>query len=142
PAANAGGVSMNSSLSTIAVLTRSRASNHRSLAGTRQSIRHSKAINPTAATRMTMREFMSLLPLPLRERAGVRGNRADFLRERSRIKATPSTPHPNPLPQGERGPENSPMPDLIPSFHPIPPAADELQRVLEFYTVAAHELLG
>src|SRR5437667_408696 len=41
------------------------------------------------------------LPLPLRERAGVRGNRTASPGELSRAKSAPSPPHPSPLPQGE-----------------------------------------
>jgi septal ring-binding cell division protein DamX len=52
---------------------------------------------------------MTRLPLPLRERAGVRGNLVELSRVGRRNK--PDSLHrvsPHPLPQGERGPETEP----------------------------------
>ena len=49
----------------------------------------------------------AVLPLPLRERAGVRSNRQS---NNANLRTSTLTfpPHPNPLPQGERGPEGRP----------------------------------
>jgi hypothetical protein len=52
-------------------------------------------------------EAETFLPLPLRERAGVRGKHGESIAQVTPTDRSRNTPHPNPLPQGERGPHLS-----------------------------------